>query len=237
MNTQSNPFTQRGAIPVSQAEPSTRAAFIRRTYAHLAGAVLAFIAIEAALLSMPGIERIAATMVNNWFMVVILFLGGSWFANHLAHSAASTTVQYAGLIGFVLIEAAIFLPLLWFASTYYPSVIPQAAAITLLLFGGLSATVFITRKDFSFMGATLTLFTFVMLGVGLGGMFFGFNLGLAFSAGFIMIACGWILFDTSNILHHYDESRHVAASLALFSSLALLFWYVIRILIALSSSD
>ena len=39
-----------------------------------------------------------------------------------------------------------------------------------------------------------------------------------------------ILYDTSNVLRHYPEDRYVAASLELFASTALMFWYVLRLL-------
>ena len=58
-----------------------------------------------------------------------------------------------------------------------------------------------------------------------------------FSAAMIVFACGWILYDTSNVLHHYRIGQHVAASLALFASVALLFWYVLRLVMALTSRD
>ena len=45
---------------------------------------------------------------------------------------------------------------------------------------------------------------------------------------------GYILYDTSNVLHHYRTDQHVAASLALFASLATLFWYMIRLLMILN---
>ena len=61
----------------------------------------------------------------------------------------------------------------------------------------------------------------------------GFNLGLLFSALMIVFAAGAILYDTSNILHHYRTDQHVAAALSLFASIALLFWYVLRLLMRL----
>jgi FtsH-binding integral membrane protein len=62
-------------------------------------------------------------------------------------------------------------------------------------------------------------------------------LGIWFSAAMIVFASGYILYDTSNVLHHYRTDQYVAASLALFASVALLFWYVLRIMIALSNRD
>ena len=64
-----------------------------------------------------------------------------------------------------------------------------------------------------------------------------FSLGVWFSVAMIALASGYILYDTSNVLHHYRTDQHVAASLALFASAALLFWYVLRLLIQLQSND
>jgi len=58
---------------------------------------------------------------------------------------------------------------------------------------------------------------------------FGFNLGIVFSIAMVVLAAGYILYQTSQVLAHYDPRQHVAAALALFSSIALMFWYVIRI--------
>ena len=69
------------------------------------------------------------------------------------------------------------------------------------------------------------------------GIMFGWALGPIFSVAMVALACGYILYDTSNVLHHYRIGQHVAASLALFASLALLFWYILRIVIALSGRD
>jgi FtsH-binding integral membrane protein len=60
---------------------------------------------------------------------------------------------------------------------------------------------------------------------------FGFTLGMAFSYCMIALACGYILYDTSNVLHHYRTEQYVAAALALFAAVMLLFWYVLRILL------
>ena len=63
------------------------------------------------------------------------------------------------------------------------------------------------------------------------------HLGIWFSVAMVVFACAYILYDTSNVMHHYRPGQHVAASLALFASVTLLLWYVIRILISLSSRD
>jgi FtsH-binding integral membrane protein len=50
-----------------------------------------------------------------------------------------------------------------------------------------------------------------------------------FSVAMVVLAAGYMLYQTSQVLAHYHPGQHVAAALALFSSVALMFWYVIRI--------
>jgi len=225
---------------VFHAEASERAAFIRRTYAHLALAVLAFIVIEAFLLQLPIAGAIVGAMTGgySWLIVLAAFMGVSWLAEQWANSDTSPQMQYLGLGLFVAAEAIIFLPLLYIAANFASAdVIPMAGMITGFLFTGLTATVFITRKDFSWMRSILTIGGFVALGVIAASIIFGFSLGIIFSAIMVVYASVAILYDTSQVLHHYRTDQHVAASLSLFASVALLFWYVLRIVMSLSSSD
>ncbi len=231
MERYSNPFTV-----VSAASASDRATFIRKTYLHLAGAILAFIGLESYFLNASWARELAQTMMGgqfSWLIVLGAFMGVSWIADKWARSNASPGKQYLGLGLFVVAEAIIFLPLL-FIATYYssPDVIPMAGIITGLLFAGLTATNFITRKDFSFMKGILTIGGFVAMGVIVYSMIFGFNLGLFFSGAMVLFAGGSILYTTSNIIHHYRTDQHVAAALSLFSGVMPLLWYVIRILVA-----
>lgn len=223
-----NPF-----VVAADALPADRATFIRRTYLHLAGAILAFVALESVLLhSEVGLGLISLmTGGMGWLVTLAAFMGVAYLADKLARSDAGTGVQYVGLGLYVVIEAVIFLPLLFIAAYRSDaSVIPQAGLITGLLFAGLTATAFITRKDFSFLGSILTVCSFIALGVIVGGILFHFTLGLFFAAVMVFFAGGSILYTTSNILHHYRTDQHVAASLALFSGVMLMFWYVLRLL-------
>ena len=89
---------------------------------------------------------------------------------------------------------------------------------------------FVSGADFSFLRGALTIAMFAAIGLVFAGMLFGFSLGIWFSVGMIVLLSGYILYDTSNILHHYHTDQHVAASLALFASVATLFFYVVRLL-------
>ena len=228
---------------VIYAQESERAAFMRRTYMHLAMAVLAFIVIEYFLLQLPFAGAIAQTMVGSlagfsWLIVLGAFMGVSWLAQRWAESDTSIEKQYMGLGLYIVAQAIIFLPLLYRAANFASAdVIPTAGVITSFLFAGLTATVLITRKDFSWMRSILTIGGFIALGLIVASIFFGFSLGIIFSGAMILFASGAILYDTSNVLHHYRTDQHVAASLSLFASVALLFWYILRFFMSLSSDD
>ena len=155
-------------------------------------------------------------------------------ASHVAHTVQSVPMQYAALAGFVFAEAVIFSPLIYIADAYAPGVIDSAAGVTLLGVAGLTAVAFITRKDFSFLRGLLMWGFIVALVLIVGSMLFGFQLGTWFMVAMIAFAGAAVLYDTSNILHHYPEDKYVAASLQLFASIALMFWYVLQLLLSMS---
>jgi FtsH-binding integral membrane protein len=133
------------------------------------------------------------------------------------------------LAGFVVAEAIIFVPLLYIAMLTQPAVIESAAGVTLLGTAGLTAVAFMTRKDFSFLRGLLMWGGMLALVAIAGGVLFGFELGTWFSVAMIGFAGAAVLYDTSNVLHHYPEDRYVGAALELFASIALMFWYVLRL--------
>ncbi len=224
--------------PVANAPAETRGAFINRTYMHLFGAIAFFFLVETYLFK-SGI----ALPLTQWMMGIgwLFILGGfmvvSWIATRVAHTVDSVPAQYAALGGFVIAEAIIFCPMLYIAQTQMPGVIDSAAWATLIAFGGLTAIAFVTGKDFSFLRSFLMWGGFAALGLIVLGTIFGFNLGTFFTVAMIGFAGAAILYDTSNILHHYPEDRHVAAALQLFGSVALMFWYVLRFFMAMSGDD
>lgn len=230
-----NPYAAPEYGFAAQAAVDERAGFIAKTYAHLAGAIAVFIGLEAILLNLPGIENLVGLMIGTrygWLVVLGAFMAVSWIADNWARSAVSPVTQYLGLSLFVAAEAVIFVPLLFIAQRVDTQIIPMAGVTTLLLLGVLTAVVFITRKDFSFLRTILMFGGFAALGLIAVAILFGFSLGPIFTYAMIALACGYILYDTSNVLHHYRIGQHVAAALALFASVALLFWYIVRLFLA-----
>lgn len=227
---------------VARSPASERATFIRRTYAHLAGAILAFAAIEWVIFGLISQQDLDSAMLRylqmpfSGLILMLVFMGGGYLARRWAYSGADAAMQYAGLAVYVVLEAAIFVPLLWFVMRYAGNpteLLTEAGVLTLCLFGALTTVAFVTRKDFSFLGPILTIASFLMLGVFILGMIFGFG-GLSLWIAFAMIAlaAGFILYDTSNVLHHFRTDMHVAASLELFASVAVLFYYIIIVLMS-----
>lgn len=222
------------AQPARVARPAveSRARFITRTYNTLFLAILAFTGIEIALFMSGVADALAPALGRSWLLVLGGFMVASWLGSHVAHTAKSPAAQYAALGGFVVAEALVFMPLLWIANLKFPGAIQSAAIVTFIGFGGLTAVAFTTRKDFSFLGGMLRwggIVALVLIGASL---IFGFTLGLFFSVAMVGFAGAAILYDTSNVIRHFPEDRHVGAALQLFSSVALLFWYVLRIFMA-----
>ncbi len=224
-----NPF-----VTAAEADADERQTFIRRTYLHLAMAILSFVVLEAVLLQVPGVGGLVDTMIGHWWAVLLAFIAVSWVADKWARSEVGQGMQYFGLGLYVVAEAVIFVPLLHVVMYRVgdPAIIPMAGIITGLLFVGLTATAFMTGVNFSFLRGALAIGGMVAMGVIICSMLFGFSLGIVFSAAMVLFAGGSILYTTSNIIHEYRTDQYVAASLALFSGVMLLLWYVIRILMA-----
>jgi len=229
-------YTMPRAVPVAEVGVETRATFITKTYAHLLGAILTFTGIEIALFTSGLAESIASAMLGvSWLAVLGAFMVVSWIASRAAASAKSLSVQYMALGAFILAEALIFVPLLYIAASVAPGAIQSAALITLVAFSGLTWVAFSTRKDFSFLGGILRWGMVLAIALIVGGVIFGFQLGVFFSVAMIGLAGAAILYDTSNVLHHYPQDRYVAASLQLFASVALMLWYVLQLVMSLAS--
>jgi hypothetical protein len=225
---------------VANASEMERAGFIRRTYLHLGGAILAFTGVETLLIQSGVAESFLHLLQGGkwmWLIVMGLFMVVSYVADKWAHSAISKEMQYAGLGLFVLAEAVVFMPLIYIAMRYAPDILSHAALLTLMLVGGLTFTAFTTRKNFSFLGPILNIGGMIALGVIAASILFGFSLGLVFSGIMIVFAAAAVLYSTSNIIHEYHTEQYVAASLALFSSVGLLFWYILQFMMSLTGDD
>ena len=129
--------------PVAARDVETRATFISRTYTHLFGAIVAFIVVEWALLQTPIAQRMYEFIAGaGWRW--LLFLGGfmvvGMLASRTAHVAKAKGAQYAALLGYVLAEAVIFLPLLYVADEFARGGVIQSGAAPSAVISGLPAS-------------------------------------------------------------------------------------------------
>ena len=226
-----------GPILVGSLEDAKKATFYRKTYTHVALAILAFIFLEYIFIGF--FEETVISLINlmfansfSWLIVLGLFWVGSSLADKLAHNPSQQT-QYLGLGLYVLLEAIIFLPMIYMAAVYSgPEMLTQATIITLCLFGGLTAAVFMTNKNFSFLRTGLVVASFIVVGLIVCSVIFGFNLGLWFSLAMVVFAGAAILYQTSKVKYEYTEDQYVGAALGIFASVMLLFWYILQILMS-----
>jgi FtsH-binding integral membrane protein len=224
---------QSSYVPIGQRDTESRAAFISKTYNHLMGAIVGFTLFEVWLFTSGLAEPIAQTLMGgSWLIVLGGFIVVSWVATRVAFQSESLGSQYAALAGFVIAEGIIFVPMLYIANSQFPGVIQSAAFTTIAGFAGLTAVAFVTRKDFSFLRGLLMYGGIMALVAIVAAVLFGFELGIWFSVAMVAMAGAAILYDTSNVLNNYPEDRYVGAALQLFASVAMMFWYVLRIFMA-----
>lgn len=219
----------------AEASPSETLAFYKKTYAHVAGGVLVFVLLEALLLSSPMVVNFMFSMTEGylWLLLIGGFMGINWVAQKMAYESMDRKIQYLGYFIYILGQALIFVPLIGIALlSGNPAVLQQAGIVTLALFAGLSATVFFTSTDFSILRGILVIGSFLALGLIVAGLLFGFDLGLWFSVGMCVLASASILYNTYQIKNNFHTDQYVAAALSLFSSLMLLFWYILRIFLS-----
>ncbi|WP_209391153.1 Bax inhibitor-1 family protein [Chryseobacterium sp. RR2-3-20] len=212
-----------------------KAEFYKKTYMHVALAIVAFIVVEAILLNVvpPDLIYMMVGQKYSWLLVLGIF----WLASFLATKwslAQSRSTQYLGLGIYILLEAIIFLPMMYIAMAYAGGgeVVFQAATLTVAMFSGISYVAFTSKKDFSFLRNIIAIGGFIAIGLIVAGMIFGFNLGLWFSVGMVILASATILYQTSKLKDSYSTDQYVGASLQLFASIMLLFWYILRILMS-----
>lgn len=237
MSQADNPYASFGSSTAVAYAPATeRSAFIKKTYIHLAAAVYAFAAFEYAIFQTGMAEQFLSTLRSTPYLPLMVmggFLVVSYVANNWALNAVSLGKQYAGLFLYVLAQAVIFIPILYYAIDLEQAkgiqIIGPAALTTLVIFAGLTAAVFFTGADFSFLRTGLMFSGFAILGLMICSAIFGFHTGVFLTVAVIALAGGYILYYTSNVLHHYQTTQYVAAALALFSSVALLFMYILRL--------
>ena len=226
-------YTPAPPLAVADASVDVRFDFMRRTYGLLLGGIAAFVGLEVFLFT-TGIAQTLFEFVvgTNWLLILGGFMLVSWLANSFAFKTESRTGQLGAYAAIIAVWAVIFTPMLVLATQSADNVLGPAVAVTAVGFIGLTGIALTSSKDFSFLGALLKWVGFAALGLIVLAVFTGLQLGVWFSVAMIAFAGGAILWDTQRILRTYPEGTEVLAAMQLFASVALLFWYVLRLFIA-----
>ncbi|HQR09578.1 MAG TPA: Bax inhibitor-1 family protein [Gemmatales bacterium] len=215
---------------------SERVTFIRRTYLHVSGALVALTIMLAALVNFVPDEVLRSVFGRGGSMGMLIILGLFWAVSFAARSMAQANkpigMQYAGLALYTGMMAFMLWPAIWLSTNVaaYNGILGQAVILTLALAAGLTVSVFVTKVDFSFLRSFIVVSMFIAMGLIVASILFKFDLGLLFSLAMVVLLSLCILYSTSNIMKHYPTNAYVAAALEIFSTVVVLFSYILNIL-------
>jgi len=217
-------------VPAGLQSAEVRSAFMGRVYARLVAGIAAFVLIEAYLFT-SGIAYAITEFVfsTSWLLILGGFMVVSWLSNSLTHRASSPGAEWGGYMLLVAANALIFAPMLVIAELQVPGTVGQAGQYAVAGFIVLSIIAHRSSRDFTWLGATLRWFGVLALVAIVLAVLTGASLGTWFSLAMIGFAGAAILYETQVILREIPPGRETMAAMALFSSLALLFWYVLRL--------
>lgn len=212
-------------ITAGQAGVEERIAFIRKVYALFFVGIL--FAVGGALMGLayPPLMMAAA---QHPFIIFIVLIGGVMGAQAVRHMPG---VNLVALFGFTTLTGVIISPALYLIGKTNPASILQAGVLTVAIFGGLTAYVFVSNRDFSFLRGMVTVGLVVLIAAGLLNIFVGsLGLGFALAVAALLLFSGFVLYDTSNIIRRYPTNEYVSAALSLYLDAFNMFLALLRIL-------
>jgi len=227
--------------PAAQAQVTDRAEYLGKVYGLCFAGIAVFFAtallpLIGRIYEIPALSQAFTAIMSIPPLVSLLVILGSSFVAPMFFMMRGVNV-----VVFFLISAlwgVITLPLMAYAmaATGGVGVIFQAAGITSIVFGGLTGYVLITKKDFGFLGGLLFAGLMVLLGgvvVGIVGQLMGYPmsiLSLAISMFSVFLFSGYILYDTSEILHRYSTDMVVPAAFSLMLNFIIIFRSILMLL-------
>lgn len=180
----------------SQVSVEERVGFIRKVYALFFAATL--FAIGGAVIGINTPPLLLFSAQHPW-MMFFMMIGGVLAAQALRHKPG---INLVALFGFTTLTGIVISPLLYIIGQTNPNSILQAGLLTVGIFGGLTAYVFLSNRDFSFLRGMVTVGLIVVVLAGLMNVLFvgSFGLGFALAIATLLLFSGFVLYDTSNII-------------------------------------
>ena len=215
-----------GMETAARASVSERMGFVRKVYALFFAATL--FAVGGVLLGLSYEPLLRFAYEHPWVMFFAM-IGGVMGAQAVRHVRG---LNLAALFGFTTLTGVVISPLIAVIRQVNPGSIPAAGLLTVGIFGGLTAYVFVSKKDFSFMRGMLTVgLVVVLLSVVLNLFLVGSGaFAFAISCAALLLFSGFVLYDTSNIIRRYPTNEYVAGALDLYLDAFNIFLALLRIL-------
>lgn len=214
------------AQTAAQASIAERMSFIRKVYALFFAGILFAIGGVALGFTIPALM---GTVASHPWITLFVMIGAVFGAQAVRHVPV---VNLLALFGFTALTGVIISPLIAIYTQLNPASILQAGVLTVGIFGGLTAYVFISKRDFSFLRGMVTTGLIVVILAGLLNVLVVGSSALAFavSAATLLLFAGFVLYDTSNIIRRYPTNEYVAGALSLYLDALNIFLALLRLL-------
>lgn len=228
---QESPFNYSTAGPatVAQASAEERMNFIRKTYVLFMAGILACVVGGWICVSSPALFNAVIGLLRTPLLAILLLFGATFAAQAVSRVEG---LNYVALFAFTTMIGILFAPILAIYEQSAPGIVGQAGFLTILVFGSLTAYAFVSRKDFSFLGGLLFVGLIALVLGGLANVFFFKSSGASYWMAWVtlFLFSGFVLYDTSRIIHRYDLKGYCGAALELFLDFFNMFMAILRIL-------
>jgi FtsH-binding integral membrane protein len=211
-----------------EATVDVRLTFIRKVYSLFLVSLLSSTGVTAAVMMLPEVADLAG---RYSLVFLLLYIGLSWCSGWIAEQGPVVGAMLLSALS--VVTGLVFGPTIsFYAANVGIGVVYQALGLTSAIFGGLTVYVFVTKQDFSFLRGLLWMGMFAIVAFAVLGMFinFSFELRHALTLAGVLLFIGFILYDTSNIVHHYREDQAIVAAVAIYLDFVILFMKLLRLL-------
>lgn len=215
----------RGIQTAADASVEERLTFLKKVYGLLAASLL-----SATVGSFLGMGPLLPLVASMGMLSFVLFIGSFFF---LMFAQRKAGLNMVALFSFTTIAGLMIGPMLsMYVAAGAGNIVIEALGLTTVTFVGLTAYVFFSKKDFSFLSGFLMTGLIILIVGGLLNIFFFQSPMMRFvmaGAG-VFLFSGFILYDTSNILRRYNTDDYVSATVALFLDIFNLFIHLLALL-------
>jgi FtsH-binding integral membrane protein len=215
-----------GAETAARAGVEERMGFVRKVYALFFAAILfAIVGVGVGVSYRP----LLVFAFEHPYVMFFAMIGGVMGAQAVRHVPG---VNLAALFGFTALTGVVISPLIAVYTRLNPASILQAGVLTVAIFGGLTAYVFVSKKDFSFMRGMVVTGLIVVFAASLLNFFVVGSSAFAFaiSCAALLLFSGFVLYDTSNIIRRYPTNEYVSGALSLYLDAFNIFLALLRLL-------